>query len=184
MCWKEKIDLWLHFIFTTLSFNSSLFSHDHFLNELCITVTNTQHEAWLTDPYPQGPKGENVGSITQPLPSNYLIFRAASESDGEVAVHMFNIYTFNDLLLRSEYTEGASSRLSEICLFSRPVLDGRPGVGSQLFQSLQADSQNWERRRYQHVFRVPYTPPATVYCTHWYGAAAVSSNQSIHDNDW
>lgn len=35
-------------------------------------------------PYAQGPKGENVGSITQPLPSNYLIFRAASESDGEL----------------------------------------------------------------------------------------------------
>ncbi|XP_013861037.1 oxysterol-binding protein-related protein 5 isoform X2 [Austrofundulus limnaeus] len=30
----------------------------------------------------KGPKGENVGSITQPLPSNYLIFRATSESDG------------------------------------------------------------------------------------------------------
>uniref|UniRef100_A0A7N6A495 Oxysterol-binding protein n=1 Tax=Anabas testudineus TaxID=64144 RepID=A0A7N6A495_ANATE len=30
----------------------------------------------------KGPKGENVGSITQPLPSNYLIFRASSESDG------------------------------------------------------------------------------------------------------
>ncbi|XP_059788286.1 oxysterol-binding protein-related protein 5 isoform X6 [Balaenoptera ricei] len=31
---------------------------------------------------PPGPKGESVGSITQPLPSSYLIFRAASESDG------------------------------------------------------------------------------------------------------
>ncbi|XP_041894698.1 oxysterol-binding protein-related protein 5-like isoform X3 [Corvus kubaryi] len=31
----------------------------------------------------KGPKGENVGSITQPLPSSYLIFRAASESDGK-----------------------------------------------------------------------------------------------------
>ncbi|XP_031425182.1 oxysterol-binding protein-related protein 5 isoform X1 [Clupea harengus] len=30
----------------------------------------------------KGPKRENVGSITQPLPSSYLIFRAASESDG------------------------------------------------------------------------------------------------------
>lgn len=30
----------------------------------------------------QGPKGEAVGSITQPLPSSHLIFRAASESDG------------------------------------------------------------------------------------------------------
>ncbi|XP_076971511.1 oxysterol-binding protein-related protein 5 isoform X2 [Tamandua tetradactyla] len=30
----------------------------------------------------KGPKGETVGSITQPLPSSYLIFRTASESDG------------------------------------------------------------------------------------------------------
>ncbi|KAG8522565.1 LOW QUALITY PROTEIN: Oxysterol-binding protein-related protein 5 [Galemys pyrenaicus] len=30
----------------------------------------------------KGPKGESVGSITQPLPTSYLIFRAASESDG------------------------------------------------------------------------------------------------------
>ncbi|KAK2496662.1 hypothetical protein MC885_006548 [Smutsia gigantea] len=30
----------------------------------------------------KGPKGESVGSITQPLPSSYLIFRAASELDG------------------------------------------------------------------------------------------------------
>lgn len=43
-----------------------------------------KHES-VFDPYPQGPKGENVGSITQPLPSNYLIFRAASESDGEAS---------------------------------------------------------------------------------------------------
>lgn len=34
----------------------------------------------------QGPKGENVGSITQPLPSSYLIFRAASESDGKITI--------------------------------------------------------------------------------------------------
>nr|1V88_A Chain A, Oxysterol binding protein-related protein 8 [Homo sapiens] len=30
----------------------------------------------------KGPKGEAVGSITQPLPSSYLIIRATSESDG------------------------------------------------------------------------------------------------------
>lgn len=30
----------------------------------------------------KGPKGENVGSITQPLPSSHLIFRASSDSDG------------------------------------------------------------------------------------------------------
>lgn len=33
--------------------------------------------------YFKGPKGEAVGSITQPLPSSYLIIRAASESDGK-----------------------------------------------------------------------------------------------------
>ncbi|XP_075568487.1 oxysterol-binding protein-related protein 5 isoform X2 [Pelecanus crispus] len=36
----------------------------------------------ITADWLKGPKGENVGSITQPLPSSYLIFRAASESDG------------------------------------------------------------------------------------------------------
>ncbi|XP_061773760.1 oxysterol-binding protein-related protein 5 isoform X3 [Nerophis ophidion] len=47
----------------------------------------------------KGPKGENVGSITQPLPSNYLIFRAASESDGrcwmdalEIALSCSSLY--------------------------------------------------------------------------------------------
>ncbi|XP_061577437.1 oxysterol-binding protein-related protein 5 isoform X2 [Cololabis saira] len=47
----------------------------------------------------KGPRGENVGSITQPLPSNYLIFRAASESDGrcwmdalELALNCSSLY--------------------------------------------------------------------------------------------
>lgn len=30
----------------------------------------------------QGPKGENIGAITQPLPYSYLIFRAPSEAAG------------------------------------------------------------------------------------------------------
>lgn len=33
--------------------------------------------------YFKGPKGEAVGAITLPLPSSYLIIRAASESDGK-----------------------------------------------------------------------------------------------------
>lgn len=37
----------------------------------------------ICDCHSQGPKGEAVGSITQPLPSSHLIFRAASESDGK-----------------------------------------------------------------------------------------------------
>ncbi|XP_036390764.1 oxysterol-binding protein-related protein 5-like isoform X1 [Megalops cyprinoides] len=47
----------------------------------------------------KGPKGENVGSITQPLPSSYLIFRAVSESDGrcwmdalEIALSCSSLY--------------------------------------------------------------------------------------------
>lgn len=60
-------------------------------------------------------------------------------------------------------------------LLSRSVLDGCPGAGSKLLQPLQADGQSWERRRYQHDFRVlPYTAPAAVHGTHWYRAAAVS----------
>lgn len=32
----------------------------------------------------QGPKGETVGAITQPLPSGYLIFRAYTEESGRL----------------------------------------------------------------------------------------------------
>jgi hypothetical protein len=31
----------------------------------------------------QGPKGENLGAIIQPLPYSYLIFRAPSEAAGK-----------------------------------------------------------------------------------------------------
>ena len=31
----------------------------------------------------QGPKGENIGAITQPLPYSYLIFRAPYEAAGK-----------------------------------------------------------------------------------------------------
>ena len=31
----------------------------------------------------QGPKGESIGAITQPLPYSYLIFRASSEAAGK-----------------------------------------------------------------------------------------------------
>ncbi|XP_056383825.1 oxysterol-binding protein-related protein 5 isoform X1 [Hyla sarda] len=50
----------------------------------------------------KGPKGENVGSITLPLPSSYLIFRAASESDGrcwmdalELALRCSSLFKIN-----------------------------------------------------------------------------------------
>ncbi|XP_063802399.1 oxysterol-binding protein-related protein 5 isoform X2 [Pseudophryne corroboree] len=50
----------------------------------------------------KGPKGENVGSITLPLPSSHLIFRAASESDGrcwmdalELALRCSSLFKIN-----------------------------------------------------------------------------------------
>ena len=57
---------------------------------ITITVTNRQwtvREASQLIPwdplfYFQGPKGENLGAITQPLPYSYLIFRAPSEVAG------------------------------------------------------------------------------------------------------
>ncbi|KAM9302281.1 oxysterol-binding protein-related protein 5 [Gastrophryne carolinensis] len=50
----------------------------------------------------KGPKGENVGSITLPLPSSHLIFRAATESDGrcwmdalELALRCSSLFKIN-----------------------------------------------------------------------------------------
>ncbi|XP_068117078.1 oxysterol-binding protein-related protein 5 isoform X2 [Hyperolius riggenbachi] len=50
----------------------------------------------------KGPKGENVGSITLPLPSSHLIFRATSESDGrcwmdalELALRCSSLFKIN-----------------------------------------------------------------------------------------
>ncbi|KAM4723202.1 oxysterol-binding protein-related protein 5 [Rhinophrynus dorsalis] len=50
----------------------------------------------------KGPKGENVGSITLPLPSTHLIFRASSESDGrcwmdalELALRCSSLFKLN-----------------------------------------------------------------------------------------
>uniref|UniRef100_A0A669F331 Oxysterol-binding protein n=1 Tax=Oreochromis niloticus TaxID=8128 RepID=A0A669F331_ORENI len=67
----------------------------------------------------KGPKGENVGSITQPLPSNYLIFRAASESDGrcwmdalELALSCSSLYK----LTAKAGKEGDISTTSELPL--------------------------------------------------------------------
>ena len=132
----------------------------------------------LFHPYAQGPKGENVGSITQPLPSNYLIFRAASESDGEAHVWLFwlGVYSLAFFLMNYFYEQNLLKPSLSLSGLSRAVLDGCLGAGSQLLQSLQADSQRRERRRYQHVFRVlSYSPPAAVYRTHWCRAATVST---------
>uniref|UniRef100_A0A8D0GAH4 Oxysterol-binding protein n=1 Tax=Sphenodon punctatus TaxID=8508 RepID=A0A8D0GAH4_SPHPU len=60
----------------------------------------------------KGPKGENVGSITQPLPSSYLIFRAASESDGKQEAAMNQVvvtdcmfFSLNESALENHHLE-------------------------------------------------------------------------------
>lgn len=74
----------------------------------------------LFHPYAQGPKGENVGSITQPLPSNYLIFRAASESDGELYVWwLFVVYEHNLMFMNIIYSRRSFPSL--ICALSLQV---------------------------------------------------------------
>ncbi|GCB65815.1 hypothetical protein scyTo_0010013, partial [Scyliorhinus torazame] len=55
----------------------------------------------------KGPKGETVGSITQPLPSSYLIFRAASESDGRCWMDALELaLKCSSLLKRTMIREG------------------------------------------------------------------------------
>ena len=50
----------------------------------------------------QGPKGENMGSITQPLPSQYLIFRAPSEAAGKCWMDALELaLRCSSLLMRS-----------------------------------------------------------------------------------
>ncbi|XP_075065668.1 oxysterol-binding protein-related protein 8 isoform X2 [Mixophyes fleayi] len=55
----------------------------------------------------KGPKGEAVGSITQPLPSSYLIIRAASESDGRCWMDALELaLKCSSLLKRTMIREG------------------------------------------------------------------------------
>lgn len=140
----------------------------------------------LFHPYAQGPKGENVGSITQPLPSNYLIFRAASESDGErfwgfFFPPLFFITHCDNVQLPWELLSSFSSGNCD-CL-CRPLLDGCFGAGAELLQSLQVDGQSRARGRHQHVFRVfPFPPPAAGQRAQWRGSFTVSNQLSRGPN--
>uniref|UniRef100_A0AAY4D0I3 Oxysterol-binding protein n=1 Tax=Denticeps clupeoides TaxID=299321 RepID=A0AAY4D0I3_9TELE len=72
----------------------------------------------------KGPKGEAVGSITQPLPSSHLIFRAASESDGRCWMDALELaLKCSSLLKRTMIREGKedlgpSSEHSQINFYS------------------------------------------------------------------
>ncbi|XP_023393126.1 oxysterol-binding protein-related protein 5 [Pteropus vampyrus] len=58
----------------------------------------------------KGPKGESVGSITQPLPSSYLIFRAASELDGRCWLDALELALRCSSLLRLSTCKQGSDR--------------------------------------------------------------------------
>uniref|UniRef100_A0A671FUH3 Oxysterol-binding protein n=1 Tax=Rhinolophus ferrumequinum TaxID=59479 RepID=A0A671FUH3_RHIFE len=58
----------------------------------------------------KGPKGETVGSITQPLPSSHLIFRAASESDGRCWLDALELALRCSSLLRLSACKQGSDR--------------------------------------------------------------------------
>ncbi|KAJ1162118.1 hypothetical protein NDU88_002596 [Pleurodeles waltl] len=61
----------------------------------------------------KGPKGEAVGSITQPLPSSYLIIRAASESDGRCWMDALELaLKCSSLLKRTMIREGKEQDLN------------------------------------------------------------------------
>ncbi|XP_015675168.1 oxysterol-binding protein-related protein 8 [Protobothrops mucrosquamatus] len=61
----------------------------------------------------KGPKGEAVGSITQPLPSSYLIIRAASESDGRCWMDALELaLKCSSLLKRTMIREGKEHELN------------------------------------------------------------------------
>nr|XP_027800449.1 oxysterol-binding protein-related protein 5 isoform X1 [Marmota flaviventris] len=76
----------------------------------------------------KGPKGESVGSITQPLPSSYLIFRAASESDGRCWLDALELALRCSSLLRlSACKQGHNSEPGSSPDASPSSMSGLPG---------------------------------------------------------
>ncbi|XP_011240326.1 oxysterol-binding protein-related protein 5 isoform X1 [Mus musculus] len=76
----------------------------------------------------KGPKGESVGSITQPLPSSYLIFRAASESDGrcwldalELALRCSSLLRLSTCKQGRDGEQGSSPDASPSSLYGLPT---------------------------------------------------------------
>ncbi|KAI5278604.1 Oxysterol-Binding Protein-Related Protein 5 [Manis pentadactyla] len=85
----------------------------------------------------KGPKGESVGSITQPLPSSYLIFRAASESDGRCWLDALELALCCSSLLRlSACKQGRAGEPGSSPDASPPSLCGLPIMATNHDQDL------------------------------------------------
>ncbi|XP_072495556.1 oxysterol-binding protein-related protein 5 isoform X3 [Notamacropus eugenii] len=95
----------------------------------------------------KGPKGENVGSITQPLPSSYLIFRAPSESDGRCWLDALELALRCSSLFRlSASKQGKDGELTSQLDSSQMPLDGLLHGGTisdqDLFQLNETSLEN------------------------------------------
>ncbi|XP_048216979.1 oxysterol-binding protein-related protein 5 isoform X2 [Perognathus longimembris pacificus] len=78
----------------------------------------------------KGPKGESVGSITQPLPSSYLIFRAASESDGRCWLDALELALRCSSLLRLSCEQGREGEPGSSPSGSPSSVYGPPAPGA------------------------------------------------------
>ncbi|XP_076862694.1 oxysterol-binding protein-related protein 8 isoform X3 [Brachyhypopomus gauderio] len=108
----------------------------------------------------KGPKGEAVGSITQPLPSSHLIFRAASESDGRCWMDALELaLKCSSLLKRTMMREGkeeaaASAEHTQIHLYSllrAPNMQGFQFNDSEHFKDMDLYSDKSDRENDQEV---------------------------------
>ncbi|XP_005997641.1 oxysterol-binding protein-related protein 5 [Latimeria chalumnae] len=95
----------------------------------------------------KGPKGENVGSITQPLPSSYLIFRAASESDGrcwmdalELALRCSSLFKLNTSKQGKDCDVNCSPETSQIGFYS--LLQSSTISDQELFELNESALEN------------------------------------------
>ncbi|XP_064193113.1 oxysterol-binding protein-related protein 5 isoform X2 [Anguilla rostrata] len=97
----------------------------------------------------KGPKGENMGSFTQPLPSSYLIFRAASESDGRCWMDALELALSSSSLCRLSSRSGCDADLS--CASESAhilsLLQASPLSDSQLFQPMETDGYSDKSER-------------------------------------
>ncbi|RXM29120.1 Oxysterol-binding protein-related protein 8 [Acipenser ruthenus] len=98
----------------------------------------------------KGPKGETVGSITQPLPSSYLIFRAASESDGrcwldalELALKCSSLLKRTMIREGKELEVGSSGEHSQVNLYSLLRASNLQGPDSFNFNDSEIETQHF-----------------------------------------
>ncbi|XP_066579696.1 oxysterol-binding protein-related protein 8 isoform X2 [Amia ocellicauda] len=99
----------------------------------------------------KGPKGEAVGSITQPLPSSHLIFRAASESDGrcwmdalELALKCSSLLKRTMIREGKEHELGSTGEHSQVNFYSLLRANNLPGTESFQFNDSEIERQHFK----------------------------------------